>query len=560
VGRSEGLLTASRPAFRGLAAAHASRLHDMVIPPAAVVLAATLAGLAVRLAHVLPAGFPLNDGGLFYLMAEDVQRAGYVLPEYSSYNSIGIPFAYPPLAYYLAAFLADIGPWSLLDVVRFLPLAASTLTIPFFYLLSRSLLPSRTMALIAVLVFALLPRSFNWEIVGGGLTRSPGFLFAVLALHQGYSLFNRGGAWRVVSTGAFAALAVMSHPEMGWLVAFSLAIFLVAWGRSLPGLRSAFLAALVAVLMTAPWWGMVLARHGIGPLLSAAQSGRHDWYSWAGQSLLTLSFTEEPFFPLLAAVGVVGFLVCLAERRFLLPVWLVAMFIMDPRKASTHAMMPLAMLVGIAVGSLLLPFLAGISSGNGRLQKADAIRGLWPHVALVALLVYGVASAVGTASDGFSPLHALSQENRQAMQWVANNTPDEAAFLVIKGGGSPWIDDVSEWFPALARRPSLATVQGYEWLGKAEYERQQRRYHEIHLCARRTTVCLDRWAQEAGVAFSHVYLPKGGGGDCCAPLRSSLFASPWYRVIYDGPGATVFVRTSPVVEPQDGSRDGTGNV
>ena len=134
--------------------------------------------------------------------------------------------------------------------------------------------------------------------------------------------------------------------------------------------------------------------------------------------------------------------------------------------------------------------------------------------------------------------------------WVAVNTPETSRFLLVKGSGSPWTDAASEWFPALARRPSVATVQGYEWLGKGVYERQQARYDELQLCARRTAGCLEDWAEEAGVAFTHVYLPKEAarasksGNDCCAPLRRSLRASPDYVAVYDGPGATVFVRRS----------------
>ena len=64
-----------------------------------------IVGLVVRAVPLVAAGFPLNDGGLFYAMAEDVRRAGFALPMYSSYNGVGIPFVYPPLAFYLAAAL-----------------------------------------------------------------------------------------------------------------------------------------------------------------------------------------------------------------------------------------------------------------------------------------------------------------------------------------------------------------------------------------------------------------------------------------------------------------------
>jgi hypothetical protein len=499
------------------------------------------AGLAVRLAHVLPAAFPLNDGGMFYMMAEDVQRAHYLLPEHTSYNGLDIPFAYPPVAFFLASWLDAVGSWSLLDVVRFLPLVASTLTIPVFYLLARAMLSSRSAAMIAVLAFAVLPRGFNWEIVGGGLTRSVGMLFALLALHQGFLLFRNADHRRILPTAFLGSLALMSHPETGWLVAFSLPMFFLAHDRSRRGLAYGLAVAAAMSLLSAPWWGTVVARHGLGPLLSAAQSGRGDWYSWAGDSLLSLDFTEEPFLPVLAGLGMVGLVISVARGGLLLPVWLAAMFLLDPRKASTHAMIPLAMLIGIAVASAILPLL---SRESPAVRLRVGLQGVWALAAVIALLAYGSLAAVGTASVDSSPLHALSEESRQAIGWVARGTPEDSRFLVIKGAGSPWTDSLSEWFPALTKRASLGTVQGYEWLGKSRYERQQDRYDQLQACAGRSVRCLEKWALQENTSFSHVYVarPPDGDRDCCSVLRRSLRASPRYVVLYDGPGATIFGR------------------
>lgn len=65
-------------------------------------MTAVTLGLILRLLPALSADFPLNDGGLFYLMTRELQGAHYALPVYTSYNSAQIPFAYPPLAFYIA--------------------------------------------------------------------------------------------------------------------------------------------------------------------------------------------------------------------------------------------------------------------------------------------------------------------------------------------------------------------------------------------------------------------------------------------------------------------------
>src|SRR3972149_806702 len=86
---------------------------------AMLVACAVSLGLVVRLQYVLAAaGLPINDGGMFFAMTEDIRRAGYALPEYTSYNGGAIPFAYSPLGFYLAAVLADVGVLSGLGSLR----------------------------------------------------------------------------------------------------------------------------------------------------------------------------------------------------------------------------------------------------------------------------------------------------------------------------------------------------------------------------------------------------------------------------------------------------------
>ena len=108
----------------------------------------------------------------------------------------------------------------MLDTFRFVPLLASLLTILAFYGLSRAVLRDETAVACAVVAFALLPRSFEWLIMGGGVTRAWGFLFAVLALWQAYRLYTDGDRRAVVLTTLCASATVLSHPEMAWFVAY----------------------------------------------------------------------------------------------------------------------------------------------------------------------------------------------------------------------------------------------------------------------------------------------------------------------------------------------------
>ena len=323
----------------------------------AIPCGALLVGVLTRLPYLLRYDAPLNDGGLFYLMVQELQQSGYRLPTYTAYNGAGIPFAYPPLGLYLAGLIDALGPWSLLDVFRFLPLAFSLLTIPAFWVLARELLPWRAAVPYATLAFPLLPCSFLWLIMGGGLTRSLGLLLALLALWQGYLLFARGGARHLAATAALAAGTVLSHPSMALFLAYSLGLFFLAYGRHRRGLGRAALAAGGAAALSAPWWGTVILRHGVGPLFLA--SGTSAPLASGLIRLGILALTDEPYFPVLGGLAVLGALASLKARRFFLPIWVLAAFTVDPRKALTGGAMPLAMLAGIGVVEVLIPFLIG---------------------------------------------------------------------------------------------------------------------------------------------------------------------------------------------------------
>jgi len=503
--------------------------------------------LFVRLAYVLPAGFPLNDGGLFYTMARDVQASRFLLPLYTSYNGLDIPFAYPPLAFYLAAALDMAGPWGLLDILRFLPMAANVLTVGAFFLLARAILGPGRAAVFAAFLYALLPRVFLWQVGGGGLTRSLGLLWAVLALWQAYLMFRegrpRGGAV------AFAALAVLTHPEMGMLVAFSYLLFWAAYGRGWRGLMTAAVTGTAVALITAPWWGTVVARHGVQTLAEASLTGKSDWFSWRFVNLIHPYIAEEPLFPLLAMVGYGGMAIALAKGRLLLPAWFLLILYIDPRVAYTNVMIPLAMMGGLAMDTLLELAVAEARPLPHWLARKVGPLGEgrpwipWAWAGLVLVLAYGLYSALHAGAQRPTPLAALSPQVREAMAWIAQHTPKGARFVVVHDWPDPWTDAVSEWFPALTGRQSVATVQGYEWLGKEEFDRQLALYWALQGCVPEGRGdCLERWAQAFGISFDYVFVPCDEEWGCASALALSLYRGMGYLGLYHGVGGYVFHR------------------
>lgn len=510
---------------------------------------AVLLGVLVRARPVLLADFPLNDGGLFYLMAEELQHARFRLPAFTAYNTAGIPFAYPPFGLYAAAALADATPWTLMQIVRVLPLAITCATLVAFLLLAREMLRERIAVVAALTAFALVPRSFMWLVMGGGLTRSFGFLFSIVALHQAYLAFTRRQTRYAVTAGLFTGLTPLSHLGTAPFLAMSLCLFALAYGRHRRGLTGMAIIGAVAVAVSAPWWLTVVQLHGFGPFSAARATGGSILTPELGRAAagrlarLGALATGEPLFPIIGVVALLGGLVSLTRLSLTLPVWWVATLALDARAGATYATLPLSLLAGVGVAEVLRPLLMSRATTAPDFRPTPTSRVLTVAVTTFAIAYCTVAAMIRNADMGAeaATLSSLSRDEREAMQWVDANTPPQSRFFVAPEAGWPY-DKVAEWFPVLSRRQSVATVQGREWLPNAEFSRYADLYRQALQCSARDTRCLDEWTSTSGEPFSYVFIPRAPAGACCRSLSTSLRGDPRYSIVFDGRGGEVFLR------------------
>ncbi len=522
----------------------ATRVHDADRTTRIALVAALLIGALVRGWHSWGVDFPLNDGGLFYVMVRDIQHAHYHLPAFTSYNDAHIPFGYSPLTFYLAALLNDAG-FDLFTLFRVLPFVASMASIVAFYLLAREMVQSRAAVAVALIAFAIIPRGFVWLLMGGGLTRSFGYLFALLSLHQIWMLYTRRSLRYVPLAAVFSALTVLSHLGTAPFVAFSAILFLLFHGRHREGIVGSLLIGAGALVLTAPWWATVMSMHGVGPFLAARATGGTIFSDVGANhepalgflSRIILGNTGEGRFPVIWILALLGVVWCVRERRVLIPVWWGTILLLDTRAGSTYSAAPVAMLAGLAAVHLVWPLVAGRETEDGRRASRPIVFALVGLVVLIA-----AASAASTRvhlRNETGVLTSLTPFEREAMQWTAAHTDTSARILVLTS--SPWqIDKVSEWFPVLAQRRSVATVQGSEWLPNHAFGTFIARQLRVAACANGETTCLDSLRKDPALRFTHVYVPSGPSVECCRGQLEALRDDPRYETIYDGKGATIF--------------------
>lgn len=492
--------------------------------PLLLLLMACFLGALVRLMPALAVHFPLNDGGMFYGMAQELQTSRYALPVTTAYNGLGLPYAYPPFGIYVASFLADFVdiPW--LDVFLWLPPFISILAIPVFYLPARSLLDDRLRASLATLFFALAPGRYDWHVMGGGITRSFGMLFLLLGIYFVIRLF-RGGNWKMALPSIlFCSLAILSHPEVGLQTAGLCAVLWLFFGRTRRGLVHAFLVVLGVCLLTLPWWGMVVTRHGLTPFLSAVQTGQHFTVSWP--ALLVDIFSTSEFLPILFVLRLAGLVYAFWKRQFVLILLVFIPALVDPRSAATIAHLFLSMLAAMTFLDVI-PMLIGRLRGVAPNSILDSRAGSMVFFFLVFTLF------VECGLLNFRLINStLTVEERAAMTWVQENLAPGQDFLLLTGRQYSMSDPVQEWFPVLAGGHSQTTLQGLEWILGAGFTARLDDLAGLQACS--DLACLDAWSIRTGLAYDYIWLsvPSLQENVQMSDLADSVRSSGQFTVLY----------------------------
>lgn len=489
-------------------------------------------GFVLRMSPAILAGFPVNDGGMFLAMIRDIQLTGFLLPKETSYNFANLPFVYPPFGIYVAAILASWFPLSEFEILRWLPAIVATGIVPAFYWLGQQVLDSESKAFIATAVYALMPGSSDWLVMGGGLTRSFGILFSLFALGSVYNLFHNDNQKMLMPAIFFCALTVFSHPEAGLQTAAICSIVWALYGRNRLGIKSALLVALGVALLTAAWWVTVLRYYGPAPFQSAIQTGIHE--TWLA-SLFHTFFSMQGALPILPVFGLIGIFAVLRRHEVFLILWAFLPFFVDPRNAPAIAIFPLLMLASEGLYYLHAEFTHMYSATFARTQHTENYSSLITHGSFACILLYLFLISY-TIPPKLAAI-SLDTSDRKTMQWIRNNTPPESLFLLMTNAGniSPMTDSYQEWFPVLAERRSVNTLQGMEWVLGPNFFSYSRKLVALQACP--DTDCLNDWLEQNNIQVDFILLQTERAN---RSLTNSFRLDERYGTFYRSATAEVF--------------------
>jgi hypothetical protein len=324
------------------------------------------------------------------------------------------------------------------------------------------------------------------------------------------------------------------------------------------------------MILSAPWWLVVLLRFGPGPLI-AAISGSAQAFPIAMGLLpfLSLAPVTEPWFPFFTGLGLLGLADCIGRRRWLLPAWTATILVVNYRGPVDRAVILVSLLAGVGLAALVdvlrgvgaltasgspelrsnarkqpqTPATEGRGYGYGRERGSFRIavpwRGVIVGVAAVALIARSVVATWTLATA--APL-ALSTGERSAMAWAGKHTGVSSRFSIVTS--ATWaIDANSEWFPALSGRTSVATIQGTEWIPHV-FASRLKVYQGLQACSSGDAGCLMAWSHKSGVRPNYVYVaanpPEVPGGNPTSSLASSLAQSGEFHIVFRNRAVTIF--------------------
>ncbi len=490
-------------------------------------------GLFVRLFPLFKTNFPLVDGGMFYTMIKDLQASHFALPIFTTYNQAGIPFAYPPMAFYIAGSLNSFANIPLLDIIKWQPVFLNILTVPFFYVFVKQILKSEPKAALATLIFSLTPNSYWWNIVGGGLTRSMGAFFFIASAICALKMYQEKKTIWVIGAIFSGAFVVFSH--LAWALQ-SLAIILLLWffwGRNREGTINSIIVATGILLLTSPWWGTIIQHHGVETFYQAGQVTNSRWLFWT--IFYALSFTGE-YTTVIAVFALIGFFIHLAKKDYFFPLWATLCLLVDPRGGIPASIFPFTVLAMSTITNGIAPLMVEnkqfAESLDSWIYSLNTKVGRLFFGFFIILFVYNAYSISNTLSS-----QVLGTAELNAINWVKSNTDKTDSFLILDEQDNLLLSPLTEWFPALTNRRSIATIQGTEWLSKDKhYNKQFPVINSLHACLYGDVNCLKYFNNKLTDKYKYIIISAKNS----APLLASLENNPGFTLVYSSPTIKIF--------------------
>jgi hypothetical protein len=273
--------------------------------------------------------------------------------------------------------------------------------------------------------------------------------------------------------------------------------------RNKKGAWQTVIMALTTILLTSPWLGSVLLSHGLTPFLSAFSTSEQNGNAFFFP--LNVTLTNETGTGSIAILALIGCLLYLAKKQWFLPLWAVISYTVAPRSAKIFIAPIVAIFAAYTIFLLINWLDARINNNESIMEPPRFLSSVFSQIFLAIMFLQWFPSSMRVLNQ-FST-NRLSEGERTAFTWINENTEISSRFVVLSDYF--WsVDPVSEWFPVLTGRTSVATVQGSEWLGGGAYTLAKDKAQQLRYCIEQKPSCIDTWAQEYDVTYDFLFIRK----------------------------------------------------
>lgn len=426
-----------------------------------------LGGAFLRIYHLFKVDFvhePFRLGGLFVAFSQQIAQNGFRLPvTIPFYSEGGIPYAYPPVGFYVEAALLKLFPGGQLILANFLPPCLAILTLLCASLLLRAIFRDRDLHFLAGLfACAFIVNAFTNQIEAAGLAEATGSV-ALLAYFAGvYRYRNAPNKLNALLAGAALGLCVLASPGSAVGAALlSVLLFVEAIIKRMAQASVWLEGGIMAVsgaLISAPYWVTVMLNHGRGifilPVLAQYQmAGGKTPFLWSllGDLLnFNLSYGGTWTF-LWQVVIFLGLLWLLLKGKPAIPLAFLALFSI-PREDVWLIAFPAALLFAYGFADVLVPLARPVLEAGPALKKY-AVIAVFAVLALV-LVFQPFAYVDAVIADQQWKLTPVQYDG---VKNAATYIPPQAKVLVLGN------DALLEWSPYLLQREVINTKFGLEW-------------------------------------------------------------------------------------------------
>jgi hypothetical protein len=471
--------------------------------------------------------------GLFMEMSERILQNHFALPlSLPYYGPGGIPFAYPPLGFYVCAFTIKAFNISIFQYARFAPIIFFTGAMIALYFLVQSITESRAKGIFTAILYGTSTIGYSIHAQESGMVRGLALFFSLVGLVAFYGVFNNNKrVWPIlIGTLCLACTALTHFSYLIFFIISILVLFIFGKERFSRRLITALLMCAIAALLTMPWFITIFTRHGITPFLNSSsthggltaiqfnsfrslalslRNGLGNIYSqWTGTAT--------------GAIGLVllGLCYVLFKKKWFLLVWFLAIFLFVAENARY------LYIVGAALAAeVVIDLFYYMEPGHFKARSSQAIMRFFPILLILSVFWMGfIYSLKDTVSLDIPDITNLAR-------WFQNNTSENASYLFIANSVN-----YAENMPFFIDRTPVIAPWGSEWT--SSYNNQKSMYSSLLNCVQQNSIaCVYSLLQQKNLSPDYLITFNDN-----SVLTQDIGESSAWQKIYNNPKFLVYKR------------------